>query len=339
MFKANVFVAVLITIALVLVPCAAFAAETPPCAFMGTAYLDGQEASEVTVSAWIDGETKDEWKVITGSGGEYYLQVDGDHERKTVSFEVDGVEAEETATWSQGTTIEIDLNANGTSNDESDSESGDESDSESDGESNGESGGSEIEDVEVETLEPGASATADFDPSTGVLTLGIPQGEKGSEGSEGPEGPEGPEGEPGTGIEDVKVETLEPGASATADFDPSTGVLTLGIPQGEEGPEGPEGPQGPEGEPGTSVEEIEVKTLEPGAEVASDFDSEAGVLTIGIPEGEKGQPGERGETGEQGPEGPQGPGAPGGTALPIIAIVLSALALIVSFLLARRPRV
>ena len=72
--------------------------------------------------------------------------------------------------------------------------------------------------------------TATIDAATGVLALGIPQGEAGKAGDRGPAGPQGergPRGEPG--------------------------------PAGPQGPVGPQGPQGskgeagPRGEPGPGV--------------------------------------------------------------------------------------
>ena len=47
------------------------------------------------------------------------------------------------------------------------------------------------------TLPAGSQATAVYDKSTGALTLGIPQGDKGATGDTGPEGKQGPKGETG----------------------------------------------------------------------------------------------------------------------------------------------
>jgi hypothetical protein len=51
-------------------------------------------------------------------------------------------------------------------------------------------------------------------------------------------------------ISSVTVKSLGAGATATAEYDPVTGVLALGIPQGKQGPPGPAGTPGPRGEPG-----------------------------------------------------------------------------------------
>lgn len=72
-----------------------------------------------------------------------------------------------------------------------------------------------ITSVTVNTLNAGESATASV--SGGVLTLGIPKGDKGDTGAVGPQGPAGPKG-------------------AT----------------GEQGPQGLTGPKGDEGDPGAA---------------------------------------------------------------------------------------
>ena len=82
--------------------------------------------------------------------------------------------------------------------------------------------------VVVSTLEAGSEATASY--ADGVLTLGIPKGDKGDTGEQGPIG-ETPDFEIGT------VTTLEPGESATASITGTAEnpVLNLGIPQGDPG--------------------------------------------------------------------------------------------------------
>lgn len=85
--------------------------------------------------------------------------------------------------------------------------------------------------VAVSTLPAGSTATASY--SNGVLSLGIPKGDKGDKGDTGDQGPIGvtPDLTIGT------VQTLAAGSSATAsitgtDEDP---VLNLGIPKGDPG--------------------------------------------------------------------------------------------------------
>lgn len=85
--------------------------------------------------------------------------------------------------------------------------------------------------VTVTTLPAGSSATASY--ADGILSLGIPKGDKGDQGDKGETGLT-PDFSIGT------VETLEPGESATAAI---TGtdeapVLNLGIPQGIKGDQG-----------------------------------------------------------------------------------------------------
>jgi len=75
--------------------------------------------------------------------------------------------------------------------------------------------------VTVTVLGPAEAAFARVDETTGVLTLGIPRGEKGDKGERGPAGPLGPVGPRG-----------EQGST------------------GPQGPVGPQGPQGARGEPG-----------------------------------------------------------------------------------------
>lgn len=89
-----------------------------------------------------------------------------------------------------------------------------------------ESGNSDgITSVTVSTLNAGESATASV--SKGVLTLGIPKGDKGDTGAQGPKGDtgaQGPKGDPGT-------------AGAKGD-------------KGDQGPQGEAGEQGPKGDRG-----------------------------------------------------------------------------------------
>lgn len=73
----------------------------------------------------------------------------------------------------------------------------------------------------------------------------------------------------------AQAETLTPGSAATAAWDGDKGVLTIGVPTGEQGPKGDTGAQGPQGERGET--------------------------------GPQGAQGIQGEVGPQGPQGPQGP--------------------------------
>lgn len=79
--------------------------------------------------------------------------------------------------------------------------------------------------AEAETLQPGSEATASY--QDGVLTIGVPKGEKGDKGDTGATGPKGDTGPTG----------------------PTGPQGPQGI-QGEQGPQGETGPQGPKGDPG-----------------------------------------------------------------------------------------
>lgn len=85
--------------------------------------------------------------------------------------------------------------------------------------------------VTVTTLPAGSSATASY--ADGVLSLGIPKGDKGDTGEQGETGLT-PDFSIGT------VETLEPGESATATITGTAEnpVLSFGIPQGAQGDPG-----------------------------------------------------------------------------------------------------
>ena len=85
--------------------------------------------------------------------------------------------------------------------------------------------------VAIETLGPGETPLASFDPVERVLTLALPEGPKGPAGPPGPVGRVGPRGVPGP--------AGKPGAQG---------------PQGPHGPQGTQGPVGPPGEPGAGLD-------------------------------------------------------------------------------------
>ena len=93
-----------------------------------------------------------------------------------------------------------------------------------------------ITSVAVNTLDAGKSATASV--SGGVLTLGIPKGDKGDTGATGATGAQGPAGPAGpTGPKGETGPAGAPGAAGAA---------------GARGPAGPAGPTGPKGETGAT---------------------------------------------------------------------------------------
>lgn len=87
------------------------------------------------------------------------------------------------------------------------------------------------------------------------------------------------------------AETLPAGSDATADY--NEGVLSLGIPTG------PQGAQGPQGDPGATgatpdLQIGTVETLDPGEDATATITGtpEQPILSLGIPQGEKGDPGD-----------------------------------------------
>ena len=103
--------------------------------------------------------------------------------------------------------------------------------------------------AEAVTLPAGSDATASY--SDGVLTLGIPKGDKGEQGTEGPAGPQGPKGDTGsTGPQGERGPQGIQGEQGPKGDTGATGPIGPAGPQGETGPQGAIGPQGPQGEQG-----------------------------------------------------------------------------------------
>ena len=103
--------------------------------------------------------------------------------------------------------------------------------------------------AEAVTLPAGSDATASY--SDGVLTLGIPKGDKGEQGATGPEGPQGPKGDTGsTGPQGERGPQGIQGEQGPKGDTGATGPIGPAGPQGETGPQGATGPQGPQGEQG-----------------------------------------------------------------------------------------
>ena len=98
------FLTLVMALALLLaIPTAVFAQRVPPHVFVGTATLNGIAAADgAAVTAWVDGALVAD---AYADGGDYTLLVDqGDSSfaGKTVSFKISGVDAAETADWTQG---------------------------------------------------------------------------------------------------------------------------------------------------------------------------------------------------------------------------------------------
>lgn len=132
--------------------------------------------------------------------------------------------------------------------------------------------------VTVTTLPAGSPATASYNKATGVLALGIPQGDTGAKGETGATGDTGPQGKQGE--------------------------------QGETGATGDTGPQGPAG----PANVLSIGSVTSGKVASATITGEAPnqVLNLVLEKGDKGEPGSQGATGAQGPQGEQGETGPQG---------------------------
>lgn len=90
--------------------------------------------------------------------------------------------------------------------------------------------------VDLVKLPYGSEGSAEYDATTGELTIYLSEGPQGPEGDKGPEGDQGPQGPQG-----------EPGPRGPQGLQ---GVQGPAGPEGPEGPQGPVGPKGPEGDQG-----------------------------------------------------------------------------------------
>ena len=124
----------------------------------------------------------------------------------------------------------------------------------------------------AETLPAGSDATALY--SGGVLTLGIPKGDKGEQGATGPAGPQGPKGDTGStgpqgergpqGIQGEQGPKGDKGDKGDTGPTGPTGATGPQGPQGEQGIQGVQGPTGPQGPAGadyvlTNADKIEIR--------------------------------------------------------------------------------
>jgi hypothetical protein len=167
--------ALLAVVALVLLPALAVAQEPPqlPCGFYGTVKVSGADVADGTViTATIDGDTY----TATTTNSVYSIiiaQPEGKaYEGKTVTFKISDDLADQTATWTMGGNVAVSLSIGvpvtpGT-------------------------GG--ISRVEVTGLPAGSTPTVEWNPTTGVLKLGIPAGATGPAGPKGDTGAQGPAG-------------------------------------------------------------------------------------------------------------------------------------------------
>ena len=171
-------VVLLAVVALLLFPALALAdtPPEPPCRFYGTVIVDGAAVADGTViTAMIEGD-----QLTTATPAEGYststyaikIGVDTEYtEGATVTFMIGDRAAAQTGTWAKGGNIEVNLTA---------------------GQAGPQAGA--ITDVQVTSLAAGSDPTVDWDPVSGVLTLGIPDGATGPAGAAGADGPQGEEG-------------------------------------------------------------------------------------------------------------------------------------------------
>ncbi len=109
MTKMRVLALLAVMVMMLLVPAVASAQQVPPHVFTGTVTVNGLGAPEGTlVSAVIDGVQQG--SASTGKGGSYLLQVN-QGSGTDISFMVDTLTAEQTASWEQGGADTLDLTA------------------------------------------------------------------------------------------------------------------------------------------------------------------------------------------------------------------------------------
>ncbi len=171
-------VVLLAVVALLLLPALALAdtPPEPPCRFYGTVIVDGAGVADGTViTAMIGGDQLTAATPAEGYSTSTYaikIGVDTEYtEGATVTFMIGDRAAAQTGTWTKGGNVEVNLTA-------------------------GQAGsqGGAITDVQVTSLAAGSDPTVDWNPVSGVLTLGIPDGATGPDGAAGADGPQGEEG-------------------------------------------------------------------------------------------------------------------------------------------------
>lgn len=173
-------VVLLAVVALLLFPAMAVAQDTPPqppCRFYGTVMVDGANVADGTVIKAIVGG--DEYTATTPAEGygasSFAIKIEEpegkQYDGATVTFMIGTRSAAETATWTMGANVNVDLTA---------------------GEPIIPPEGGGITSVEVVTIGSGEDAYATL--AAGVLTLYIPEGQKGDTGATGATGPQGEEG-------------------------------------------------------------------------------------------------------------------------------------------------
>jgi len=195
------------------------AQRVPPHVFVGDASIDDVAVAEGTsITAWVGG-VEVVSATTTGTGGDYVITVDqGDSSfaGETISFQIAGLDAAQTATWTQGGADLLTLSASA-----------------------------------AETPIPEATAVPEATEVPEVVTEPGEQGPRGMAGATGiagAEGPEGPEGSKGNaGATGSKGEAGAAGAQGAAG--PAGGQGTTG----NAGGQGQPGSAGLQGDDGSNV--------------------------------------------------------------------------------------
>ena len=215
MSKTRTVFLVLVAVAALLasVPAIVSAQVPPPNRFHGSVTVDGRPASVgTTVAAWANG--RQVATVVTTTLGRYpILEVSGLSPNTPVSFRVNGVEANETANWQQGTVTPLNLTASS-------------------------------------TAVPATEAAPTEEPTRAPTVVRGATGPRGLPGEPGQDGEQGPQGEPGPagpqGLRGI------PGADGAPGVDGAPGAAGPQGEPGPRGPQGEAGPQGLQGAPGAA---------------------------------------------------------------------------------------
>ena len=189
------FLTLVMALALLLaIPTAVFAQRVPPHVFVGTASVNGAAAADgAAVTAWVDGAQVAD---AHASGGDYTLLVDqGDSSfaGKTVSFKVSGVDAAETADWTQGGAEVLNLVASAAAGSTSSGATGDTGVAGPKG-AKGDTGAA------GPAGSVGAAGAAGSDGASGAAGATGPAGSAGSAGAAGAAGADGADGGGGLGV-------------------------------------------------------------------------------------------------------------------------------------------
>lgn len=184
-------VLLLAVVVLLLFPAMAFAQGPQlPCRFHGTVQVDGADVTgNTTITATIGNDTYTTTTPAVYGPSTYAIKMappEGTNYAggTPITFMIGDLTADQASAWETGGNIELNLSV---------------------GEAPPVTDGGAITDVVVTTLAAGASATADYNATTGVLTLGIPAGQPGADGAAGAKGDPGEDAAGGIAIPIVAI--------------------------------------------------------------------------------------------------------------------------------------